>query len=430
MVGCRAESGAPILTWYINPDNGAQARLAAACTARAADRYRIRLALLPRDSTAQREQLVRRLAASDTGIDLLSLDVPYLAEFAHAGFIRRFPESERGQLTAGMLDGPLASAIWAGALYAVPFNTNTQLLWYRKSVAARAGLDIRPDTRLTWGQVIDAAERTRTTVQVQAARYEGYTVLINSLVASAGGAILRNPEAGRAAASALGGSAGERAAEVLRSLAGSAAAPADLNTSTEGTAQAGFLTQSGGFMVNWPFVYTAETTAISELEGQRAAAATDAARHAFRRAIADRRARIDDLGWARWPAVLPGRQSAPPLGGINLAIGAFTKYPGEAVEAVRCLTSRESQKIYMLHEGLLSTIRSNYEDADIRKAFPMADLLRQSVAEAAPRPITPYYPDITGAIQRTWHPPTAVTSQTPREAADFIRDVLQDRRLL
>ena len=430
VAGCGAESSVPILTWYINPDVGTQAKLAEICTDQSGGRYHIRTALLPRDSTSQREQLVRRLAASDSGIDLMSLDVPYLAEFANAGFVRQFGASERARLTTGMLDGPLASAVWDGKLFGVPFNTNTQLLWYRKSVAARAGLGVRPNTSPTWAQVIEAAERTGTTVQVQASRYEGYTVLINALVASAGGAILENPEAGRDVRPALASPAGERAAGVIRALGRSKAASADLNTSNEGTAQAGFLAKNGGFMINWPFVYTAESAALKGLAAQFGAATSDAARSKLRKAIADQEARMDDFGWTRWPSVVPGRPSAPPLGGINIAVGAFTKHPDDAVDAVRCLTSPESQKTYMLREGLLSTIQSVYDDPDIQKAFPMADLLRQSVAEAVPRPITPYYPDITAAIQRTWHPPASVTMRTPGESAELIMAVLHDRRLL
>jgi multiple sugar transport system substrate-binding protein len=432
LAGCNGKSAAPIpiLTWYINPDDGTQAKLAKTCTDKAAGRYRIHTALLPRDSTAQREQLVRRLAASDTGIDLMSLDVPYLSEFATAGFVRQFSGSERAQLTAGMLEGPLASALWNGKLYAVPFNTNTQLLWYHKSVAEKAGLHLGPDTTITWDQVIKAAERTGTTVQVQASRYEGYAVLINSLVVSAGGEILKNPEAGKEVQPAIDSPAGKKAADIIRTLAGSKAASADINSSKEGTAQAGFLAKNGGFMTNWPFVYTAETTTLGHLKAQLTAAKSDAERSKLQRAIVDQQARVDDFGWTRWPSVVAGRPSAPPLGGIHLAIGAFTKHPNAAVDAVRCITSPESQKTYMLGEGLLATVQSVYDDADIKKAFPMADLLRQSVAAAAPRPITPYYPDITAAIQRTWHPPASVTSQTPAESAELIVAVLHDQRLI
>lgn len=429
MAGCGQEPSVPVLTWYINPDAGTQEQLAQTCTAAANGRYRIRTALLPRESTSQREQLVRRLAAGDSGIDVMSLDVPYVAEFANAGFIRPFSAAERARLTRGMLEGPLETALWEGELYAVPFNTNTQLLWYHRSVARRAGLDIGPRTQVTWGEVIRAAEKTGTTVQVQAKRYEGYTVLINSLVASAGGSLLRNPEAGQDVTPAIDSAAGHRAAEIIRTLARSPAASADISNSDEGTTQSGFLAEGGGFMVNWPFVYTAETTKLSDLRAQMEKARSTRERATLERELEKQQRIVDDIGWARWPAVAKGRPSAPPLGGIDLAVGAFSEHPDLAVEAVACITSPESQRTYMLAEGLLATTESVYDDPKIQEAFPMADLLRESVDEAAPRPVTPYYPDITAAIQRTWHPPAALTGQTPARAAELIVAVLHDEQL-
>jgi multiple sugar transport system substrate-binding protein len=400
LASCSQRESVPTLSWYINPDNGTQAQLAAKCTREADGRYRIRTELLPRDSTSQREQLVRRLAARDADIDLMSLDVPYLAEFANAGFIRAFSDEQRAVLTEGLLEAPLESAVWNGTLFGVPFNANTQLLWVRKSVAREAGLTL--DRELTWDEVIDAAERTGTTVQVQSRRYEGYTVLINSLVASAGGAILENPETGKNAVPAIDSPSGRAAARVIERLAGSTAAPDALGNADEGVTQAGFRAPDGGFMTNWPFVYTAEAGRPSQ----------------------------EDFGWSRWPAVVPGLPSAPPLGGINLAISAFGENPNLAVDAVACLTSAESQKRYMLGEGLLATVESVYDEPEIRRAFPMADLLRESLDDAAPRPITPYYADITAVIQRTWHPPASVTEATPARTARLIVEVLRGRQLL
>ncbi|HEX6997784.1 MAG TPA: extracellular solute-binding protein [Gammaproteobacteria bacterium] len=390
----------PTLTWYINPDNGTQQLLAQQCSEQSGGRYRIRTALLPRDSTGQREQLVRRLAARDRGVDLMSLDVPYLAEFAHAGFIRRFSAEERAALTRGMLDAPVRSAVWDGDLFGVPFNANTQLLWVRKRVARRAGLEL--DRQLTWDEVIEAAERTGTTVLVQARRYEGYSVLINSLVASAGGAILLDPEAGRDVTPGIDSAAGRAAARIIARLARSPAAAPDLGNADEGVTQAAFKADNAGFMTNWPFVYTAENGRPIQ----------------------------QDFGWSRWPAVEPGRPSAPPLGGIHLAVGAFSEHPELAVEAVGCLTSPESQRRYMLGEGLLATAASVYDDPEVRRSFPMADLLRESVAAAAPRPITPFYPDVTAVIQDAWHPPWSVSEDTPARTARRIVEVLHDERLL
>ena len=76
-------------------------------------------------------------------IDLMSLDPPYIPEFAEAGFLaagarrRRRSASPRASSRA-----PSAGSTWNDELVAVPFWANTQLLWYRKSVAEAAGLDM------------------------------------------------------------------------------------------------------------------------------------------------------------------------------------------------------------------------------------------------------------------------------------------------
>ena len=92
--GGGGEGGTPTLTWYINPDNGGQQDLAAKCTKAADGDYRIDVALLPSDADGQREQLVRRLAADDSSIDIMSLDPVFVPEFANAGFLRPFSDDE------------------------------------------------------------------------------------------------------------------------------------------------------------------------------------------------------------------------------------------------------------------------------------------------------------------------------------------------
>ena len=49
---------------------------------------------------------------------------------------------------------------------------------------------------------------------------------------------------------------------------------------------------------------------------------------------------------------------------------------------------------------------------------------------AAPRTVTPYWSDISGGIQTSWHPTDRVDSQTPPDSQQFVEDVLQGRRLL
>lgn len=401
---------APTLRWYANPDNGGQARLAARCTAAAAGRWRLEVLPLPSDASQQREQLVRRLAARDDSIDLMSVDLPFVPELAEAGFLRSFTASESVPLTEGVLRGALASATWRGRLAAAPFTASTQLLWFRRSVAAKAGLPVaaRP---VTWPELVAAAEATGTTVAVQANRYEGYMVWVNALVASAGGRILEDPEAGKNARPALDSEAGRRAAAVIRLLARSAAADPALSTSDEEAARATFQGARGGFMVNWPYAYGAAQVAV-------AAGSLD-------------RAVLDDLGWARYPRVDGDRESRPPLGGIDLAVGAFSRHGALAAEAVRCLTSLESQRAYMLDARNPAARAAVYDDAEVRRTFPMADLIRRSIDEAGARPQTPYYTDVSASVVRAFHPPREVDPErTPSAAARLVSDVLHDRVLL
>ena len=404
-------TGPLVLTWYVNPDNGGQRRLAERCSIAAGGAYRLDVQMLPASADSQREQLVRRLASRDRSIDLMSLDAAFVAEVANAGFVLPIENAaDRAYFTDGVLEVPRANAEWAGRLVAPPLWANTQVLWFRKSVATAAGIDpTRGD--VTWDRLVEAAVGQGRVIAAQGGRYEGYVVWINALVESAGGRLLDDAAAGAAARPAIASPAGDRAARIVGHLARSAAAPADLATATEEEARATFQSARGAFMVNWPYVWTAMQDAV------RAGALDPAV--------------LADVGWARYPRAVADRASRPPFGGIHLAIGAFTLHPAEALQALRCLTSPESQVAYMLDAGNPAARAAAYDDPAVRARFPMAALIRESLADAAPRPRTPYWVDVSAAIQRTWHPPASVTSpRTPAIAADLVRDALASRVLL
>jgi multiple sugar transport system substrate-binding protein len=409
LAGCSEDSGPPTLTWYINPDNGGQAQFAQKCAEQSGGSYQVSIETLPNDATAQREQLVRRLAAQDSSIDVMSLDVIYTPEFANAGFLLPFSEEEADNLTDGMLDAPVQTAMWKDTLYAAPFKSNAQLLWYRKSLAKKAGVD-PTNENFTWDEMQKAALDEGGTISEQGARYEGYMVWINALVLSGGGQILSNPEAGRDATPSMSSDAGVKAAEIVSTLANSPAAPADLGVAQEEQARAVFQSDDGMFMLNWPYVLAAARGAVEE-------------------GTLDKKV-VDDIGFARYPRVFADTPSRPPLGGVNLAIGAFTKYPEQAKALVECASTPENGTQYMLDEGEPSPYAASYDNPEVRDAYPNADLIRESINEAGPRPITPYYVDVAGSIISTWHPARAVNDNTPAVTDEFMSEVLQGRRLL
>jgi multiple sugar transport system substrate-binding protein len=125
------------------------------------------------------------------------------------------------------------------------------------------------------------------------------------------------------------------------------------------------------------------------------------------------------------------RASRPPLGGIALAVGAFAPRPELAVEAVRCLTSLRHQIEYMAETLNPAAREAAYDAPEVRRVFPMAELVRESLRDAAPRPRTPFYADVSAATVREFHPPGEVDPErTPAAAARLVEDVLADRALL
>jgi multiple sugar transport system substrate-binding protein len=313
LAACGGGGGKPVLTWYINPDPvsptlAGQALLAKQCST---NQYTIQTQELPTDATSQRTQLAYRLAAKDSSIDLMSIDPAFTAEFAAAGFLAPIPSAYAKAFSSGKLSGILQTATYGGKLIADPLWANTQVLWFRKSFAQKAGLNMTKP--VTWNQIIDAASSNGGTVGVQANLYEGYSVWINALVAGAGGTIVADTSKGVNAKIEVNSAAGRAAAAVISKLAKSKPAEPDLSVSNEGTVLTPFDTAQGAFQVNWTFVYP--TT--------KGASAT-----AFK-----------DLGWARYPETIAGKPSRPPVGGINLGIGAYSTHVDLALQAAKCITS-------------------------------------------------------------------------------------------
>lgn len=402
---------APTLTWYINPDAGGQEEIARRCSEESGGAYTISTALLPREATAQREQLVRRLAANDDSIDLMSLDPPYIPEFAEAGFLEEVPEDVAGDVTEGVVESAVEGSTWKDRLVAVPFWANTQLLWYRKSVAEAAGLD--PENQpVTWEQLITAAQEQDTLIAVQGIRAEALTVWINALVESAGGHVLENPEApAEDVRLGVDSDAGRLAASVIQTIAEEDLAGPAFSTQNEDASRALFESGDASFMVNWPFVWPAAKGAVDAGNVEQSV--------------------VDDYGWAQYPQIVEGEESAPPYGGINIGVSSFSQNKDVAWEAVQCIVSEENQAYYFVSNGNPPAKRAAFEDPQVLEEFPMAPVIAESLDAAAPRPQTPYYNEVSQGLWRTWHPPRAVDPETtPEESAELITGILRKEDLL
>ena len=283
----------------------------------------------------------------------------------------------------------IETASYEGKLYAAPFNTNTQLLWYRK--------DLVPKPPKTWDEMIDQAEALKEagTIQIQANRYEGFMVWANALIESAGTPLLSGPETVE-----LKEGPTEKALGVMGRLARSSAAPSNLSTSDEDSARLGFEAGESAFMTNYTFAYASAQAEAPEI-GKK-------------------------MGFARFPRVDASKPSKPPLGGFNLAVSSFSDNKDVAFEATACLAGKESQKTAVELDGLPPSRSDLYAEKTVTEAYPgFSELVKESIEAAGPRPTTPAYQDLSSALQRTLHPPDKIDAEDTESIYDELKSNLE-----
>ncbi len=373
LAACGSSSKGPVtLSWYVFPEpSGSFATAAKNCSAASGGKYQIAISLLSTASDQQRVSLVRRLAAKDSSIDILAMDVDWTAEFATANWIRPWPAAVAAQETKGDLPGPIATATWQGKLYAGPINSNTELLWYRK--------DLVPNPPKTWDQMIDdaialAKQGKPHYIEEQGAQYEGLTVWFNSLVDSAGGQIVTSKN------KVVVDQTTKTAASIMHRLATSPAADPSLNTDMEDQGRVAFEKGTAAFEINYPFVWPAAAAAGIQ----------------------------NKMGYALFPTVTPGTAPRVSIGGYNLGVSTYSKHPQLAFAAIKCLTQPANQVRDAIKGGLAPVSSSVYDEPSIAKSYPFHALLKQQIEHYGIRPQTPAYADVTLAIQKTLSPTSSI----------------------
>jgi multiple sugar transport system substrate-binding protein len=394
----QSAGGTPTLNWYIfNEPSGSYVAAAKNCSAASGGEYTIQIQQLPTGADDQREQLVRRSAAQDSSLDILGLDVVWEAEFSEAGWIVPFTGERRRQVEQDAVKAALDTATWKDQLVAAPFNSNTQLLWYRK--------DLVPNPPTTWAEMISQAEALARQgkphhIEIQGASYEGYTVWVNAMVLSAGGQILSDD-----GQRVVLGPPAARGVSLIGQLARSPAADPSLSVTMEDQARLAFETGDAAFEINYPFVYPSAQENAPDLAKQ--------------------------MGWVEYPRVDAGRPSRPPVGGIDLAVSAYSRFKQQAFDAIMCLRNRDNQLRNAVKGGLPPTLASLYKDTRlIDGGYPFAAEILNSLQRGGVRPKTPAYQSVSIAISTTLHPPSTAGPGKLNQLRGQLQDAIESKGLI
>ena len=114
--------------------------------------------VLPQNANNLHDDFVNKMAAGDTSVDIMALDVVYVSEFASAGWLLPLDQYFDSTVLANYIPGTVAGASYQGKLYAMPWFTNASMLFYRKDLLDEAGVTAPPTTYQGW---IDLYEKLK-----------------------------------------------------------------------------------------------------------------------------------------------------------------------------------------------------------------------------------------------------------------------------
>jgi multiple sugar transport system substrate-binding protein len=279
------------------------------------------------------------------------------------------PQADRSQFFKGTLDG----ATYDGKLYAIPWFNNGPGLYYRKDLLDAKGL--KPPK--TYDELLNAAKQTQT------ADIVGFAMQLNQ----GEGGIINWMEF-------LWGYGGDLVDDKLQVVVDKGTAGVD------------------GMQKILDFVYKDKILPEAALQFNQGADVMNLFRggkatmiRLWFSNVTTLYSRTAALKQEQWDvAPLPSKDGASPgrlprhLEPRRLAVLAQAE--GGDSRSIKLLTGAEQQKTRFLDAGFLPARPAIFDDAAIQQKYPYAKQAQASFENLKPRPVTPFYPDMSkNAIQ-------------------------------
>jgi multiple sugar transport system substrate-binding protein len=327
----------------------------------------------------QHDDLVQHFQAKDQNYDVTSVDVIWTAEFAAKGWLQPLKDQFNVD-TSAFLPATVKTATYNNTLYALPYASDGGLLFYRK--------DLVKTPPKTWDEMMGmcsiAKQNNMDCYAGQLTKYEGLTCNATEAINTAGGKVVgddgKTPEV-NSPESAKGLS---RLAEAYKN----GNIPKEAITFQEEQSRQAFEAGKLLFLRNWPYVYSLATTdASSKVK--------------------------DKFGIAPLPG--DSGPGASTLGGHDAAISAYSAHKATAFDFLKFWASEETGRYFATQGSLAPVLSSLYDDPALQKKLPYLPTLKTSIENAVPRPVTPFYPAVTKAIQDNSY--AAIKGEKPVEQA-------------
>jgi multiple sugar transport system substrate-binding protein len=315
----------------------------------------LKMVEFPASADEQRNQFIQRQQAKSGECDIFSSDVIWTAEFASQKWLYDMtPYIQKRE--SEFIPATFETVKYGGKFWGVPDTTDAAFLYYRtdqvKTVPA------------TWQEVYKIAAANDGIVY-QGAAYEGLTCDFLELAFAAGGKVLSDD--GKTAE--FDSPENVKALQFMVDGIKNGAAPKAVTTYMEEEARRAFEAGRATFERNWPYAYAA----------------------------GKKNKKAPDFKVAPFPT-FEGGGKAGILGGHNNVISVYSKNPGGALKVIEYMAGKENQVRNAAEFSLAPTLSAVYDDPAVKKALPFAAELKQAVAQAHARPVSPVYTQISQAI--------------------------------
>jgi len=365
---------------------------------------RVELLRQPTDTSLRRQSLVVALNARKSDPDVFLMDVAWLAQIAASGWLAPLDAplgkggcGERGAFFPRIV---AVADTYGGRLVALPVYVDGGLLYYRTDLLRKYRLRGPPRT---WDELLRDSE----TVQKgerrnhprffafvwQGAQYEGLVCNFLEFAGAGGGFSVAD---GKVSIDTPGN---RKALRVMRDLLHKyrVSPPNTYTEMREEETRLFFQEGNALFERNWPYAW-----ALHEAPGSRVRGATAV---------------------APMPSFARGR-GVSTLGGWHAGVSRFSDAKEESFRFLCFLGSYAVQKKLALHLGWNPGRRDVYEDPEVLTRMPHLRSLRAIFENARPRPIVPYYSQLSEILQRHLNAALADRS-SPEEALQAAQREMQ-----
>jgi multiple sugar transport system substrate-binding protein len=328
----------------------------------------------PSNTDHQRQSLIISLKAKMSDPDVFLMDVAWVGLFAAARWLEPLGEDfDRSPFFQAVIQ---SVDTLKDKLIALPVYMDGGVLYYRKDLLKRAGLDGPPKT---WSELLFSAKKVQEQVRPAnpnfygfvwtGAQYEGLITVFMEFAGTEGGFIrdgtgvrLTSPE-------------NLAAVSFMRNLIwkDKISPPNTYTTMREEEVRTYFQEGNAVYERNWPYAWSLHQAKNSKVQGKTGVAPVPGPRENTRTST---------------------------LGGFHIGVSAFSDAKDAAKEFVKFVTSFASQKEMVLSLGWNPGRQDLYREGELLRKAPHFRELTVVFQKARPRPLVPYYSQISAVAQK------------------------------